>query len=178
MTEKKNQRTHMSGLAALKANLNIKQEEEQPEEKTLGSLIKEKEPGSLIKEPETLKKSEVVEVNKDSETNSSTNHEEIPISLPKVKTTVDLSKKPLSSFLQKRNNVRVKKETVNICTKNRDALKSLAINASLIQGSDGEKVGVSDIVENVIEWFIESYYEEIIKKPGMKEILKHLGIKQ
>lgn len=159
-------RVQMSGLQALRQNLGVGTKEVEP-------VIQEVVPTPIIKQPEkidnqidntpesnTIENVEKETLNKPTVPDEAINV--IPETKPKEKSVNDGSKKPLSNFFVK-SDVKSKKETVNITTAKRDALKLLAVL---------EKSTINDLMENMIDWFFESYNEEIIKKPGMKDLMK------
>ena len=75
---------------------------------------------------------------------------------------------------QKRKYVNEKGETVNISPKHRDLLKQLVFSFNR-EKKEGVKIGVNDVLENLIEWFIETYSDDMSKQIGMKDLLKQLG---
>ena len=151
----------MSGLAGLRKNLGVADPPETPgDEKKEGDDNQEqKGKGPIATEDnstgEIVSQVPVVQITELQDN----------ISIPKdnVKTKItDLNRPPFESFF-KRTDVNFKKETVNISPKNKECLKLL---------STIEKSTINSMIENIIDWYFITYNDEIVKVPGMKEILK------
>jgi hypothetical protein len=163
-------RMQMSGLQALKQNLGVGSKEVEPITPEVTEVPKIEQPEKLDQSNIQQNNSQVIaaEVPKKEDQGQSSTEVNLSPELTtdtksvKDKLVSDGVKKPLTHFFIK-SDVKSKKETVNITTAKRDALKFIAVL---------EKSTINDLMENMIDWFFETYYDEIIKKPGMKDLMK------
>lgn len=182
-TEKKDikpqKRPSMSGLSALRQNLGVTPKDDENNEKPNESVgtstdIKEDIKPTVANEVENhtipvVTQNEKIpqdSVDKAQEKEIKVIQSNEPVKeSPKEKGTFQGAKPPLEHFFRRAGVEKQKKETINISTNKRNAIKILSVL---------EESTINDTLENIIDWFFETYNDEIMKKPGMKDIMKTL----